>query len=83
MTRIRKKTTYTIIIVDIRPNLVLLIFLCGVLWRNLSVRRHKPVTWSSSRAIVMSDFPFQGADLGELSIEKQEVSIDRARVFRN
>jgi hypothetical protein len=29
----------------------------------------------------MSDFPFQGSHLRELSVEKQEVSVDRAQVF--
>lgn len=37
-------TTYTIVIVNIRPNLVLLVLVRGLFGVDLAVRRNEPVT---------------------------------------
>jgi len=62
----RKKSTYTIVIINIRTDLILLVFLGGILWGDLSVRRNEPISRGLAFTIMMADFPFEGSYFGEL-----------------
>lgn len=60
------KSTYTIVIINIRTDLILLVFLGGILGGDLSVRRNEPISRGLAFTIMMGDFPFEGSYFGEL-----------------
>ena len=61
-----KDLPYPIVIVDIRADLILLIFLSRGFWIDLAIRRNEPVSRCLALAINVGDIPFQGADFGQL-----------------
>lgn len=58
--------TYPVAVVDIRPNLVLLVPARRVLGFHLAVGGHKPVARADAFAVAVVHVVFQGADVGEL-----------------
>jgi hypothetical protein len=64
--------TYAVVIVDIGSDLVLLVLLGGMFWRDLTIRRDEPVARGHALAVVVGDFPFQGSDLWELYRRQDE-----------
>lgn len=52
--------------------MVLLVFLGWVFRGDLSVWCYEDVAGRHARAVVVFDFPFQGADLGELDVVSVE-----------
>jgi hypothetical protein len=60
------EVTYTIVVVDIRSDLVLFVFLSGVLGFNLAIWRDKPVARKLSFTVNVSNVELQGPHLGEL-----------------
>lgn len=58
--------TYTVIVVDIRSDLVLLVLMGGILGIDLAIGCYKPVAGKLSSTVNVSDIELQGPHLGEL-----------------
>ena len=58
--------TYSVVVVDVRSNLILLVLLSGLFWVDLAIRCNEPVARKLAFAVDMMDFKFQGPHIGKL-----------------
>lgn len=76
--------SYPILIIDMRPNLVLLVKAVWRLRLDMQIRRNEPVSGAHTVTMFIVDVELQGSGIRELSTS-HTISIDRyhARIGRN